>query len=142
MLQSTDPKADVISIPPIKNDNDGEIYNKNYPINGAYLFVPKSAKNVEAAVTYLDWLGTKEGGFTIFHGFEGEHFKYDDAGVPCVLDASYNTKDKDWTRHDLFIIGNQGYYKTADEFAQATSKECPDMKTMCWTILKMLLLEQ
>lgn len=125
VLQSTDPKADVISIPPIKNVNDGEIYNKNYPINGAYLFVPKSAKNVEAAVTYLDWLATKEGGFTIFHGFEGEHFKYDDAGVPCVLDAGYNTKDKDWTRHDLFIIGNQGYYKTADEFALATSKECP-----------------
>lgn len=125
VLQSTDPKADVISIPPIKNENDGEVYNKNYPINGAYLFVPQSAKNVEAVVTYLDWLATKEGGFTIFHGFEGEHFKYDDAGVPCVMDAGYNTKDKDWTRHDLFIIGNQGYYKTPDEFAKATSKECP-----------------
>lgn len=125
VLQSTDPKADVISIPPLKNENDGEIYNKNYPINGAYLFIPQSAKNVEAAVTYLDWLATKEGGFTLFHGFEGEHFKYDDSGVPCVIDAGYNTKDKDWTRHDLFLIGNQGYYKTPDEFAKATSKECP-----------------
>ncbi len=124
-LQSTDPKADVISIPPLKNVNDGVVYNKNYPINGAYLFVPKTAKNVEAAITYLDWLGTKEGGFTLFHGLEGEHFKYDDQGVPSVIDAEYNTKDKDWTRHDLFLIGNQGYYKTEDEFAAATSKEAP-----------------
>ncbi len=124
-LQSTDPKADVISIPPLKNINDGVVYNKNYPINGAYLFVPKTAKNVEAAITYLDWLGTKEGGFTLFHGLEGEHFKYDDQGVPSVIDAEYNTKDRDWTRHDLFLIGNQGYYKTEDEFAAATSKEAP-----------------
>ncbi|MGN6711039.1 extracellular solute-binding protein [Anaerocolumna jejuensis] len=124
-LQSTDPKADVISIPPVKNINDGVIYNKNYPINGAYLFIPKTAKNVEAAVTYMDWLGTKEGGFTLFHGFEGEHFKYDEKGVPCVIDAGYNATDKDWIRHDLFLIGNQGYYKSADEFAAATSKEAP-----------------
>ncbi|WP_349671837.1 extracellular solute-binding protein [Lacrimispora sp.] len=124
-LQSTDPKADVISIPPMKNINDRVVYNKNYPINGAFLFIPKTAKNVEAAITYLDWLGTKEGGFTLFHGFEGEHFKFDDQNVPCVIDANYNVKDKDWTRHDLFLIGNQGYYKTADEFAAATSKEAP-----------------
>lgn len=124
-LQSTDPKADVISIPPLKSINDGVVYNKNYPINGAYVFIPKTAKNVEAAIAYLDWLGTQEGGFTLFHGFEGEHFKFDDQQVPCVIDANYNIKDKDWTRHDLFLIGNQGYYKTADEFAAATSKESP-----------------
>lgn len=124
-LQSTNPEAEVISIPPLTNVNDGVTYNKNYPINGAYVFVPKSCKNVEAAVTYLDWLATNEGGFTLFHGIEGEHFKYDDANVPCVIDAEYNATDKDWTRHDLFLIGNQGYYKTPEEFSKATSKEAP-----------------
>ncbi len=124
-LQATDPKADVISLPPLKNVNDGQIYNKNYPINGAFTFIPKTAKNVEAAITYLDWLGTKEGGFTLFHGNEGEHFSYDASGVPAVIDAEYNAKDKDWTRHDLFLIGNQGYYKTQEDFAAATSKEAP-----------------
>jgi hypothetical protein len=62
--------------------------------------LPQSAPNVEVVVIYLDWLATIEGGFTIFHGFEGEHLKYDDAGVPCVMDAGYNRKDKDWTRHN------------------------------------------
>lgn len=124
-LQATTPEADVISIPPLKNINDGVVYNKNYPVNGAFTFVPKTSKNVEAAVTYLDWLATKEGGFTLFHGFEGEHFTYDAAGVPCVKDAEYNAKDKDWTRHDLFLVGNQGYYSTPEDFAKATSKEAP-----------------
>ena len=124
VLQQTDPKADVISIPPLKNVNDGQLYNKTYPVNGAFTFVPKTSQNVEAAITYLDWLGTKEGGFTLFHGIEGEHFKYD-GNVPAVIDADYNAKDKDWTRHDLFLIGNQGYYKTQEDFAAATSKEAP-----------------
>ena len=125
VLQENDPKADVISLPPLKNVNDGQVYNKTYPINGAFTFIPKTSKNVEAAITYLDWLGTMEGGFTLFHGIEGEHFQYDENGIPAVIDAAYNAKDKDWTRHDLFLIGNQGYYKTPEDFAAATSKEAP-----------------
>ncbi len=124
-LQQNNPEADVVSIPPLKNIHDGQIYNKGYSINGAYVFVPKTCKNVEAAVTYLDWLATHEGGFTLFHGREGEHFNYDEEGIPVIIDAVYNGTDKDWTRHDLFLIGNQGYYKTPEDFAKATSKEAP-----------------
>ncbi|WP_069998713.1 extracellular solute-binding protein [Cellulosilyticum sp. I15G10I2] len=125
VLREKDPKADIISIPPLKNIHDGQIYNRTYPVNGAFTFIPKTSQNVEAALTYLDWLSTQEGGFTLFHGFEGEHFKYDENGVPSVIDADYNAKDKDWTRHDLFLVGNQGYYKTEEDFAAATSKESP-----------------
>lgn len=124
-LRENNPDADVVSIPPLKNVNDGQIYNTGYSMNGAYVFVPQTCKNVEAAITYLDWLATQEGGFTLFHGFEGEHFTYDADGTPCVKDATYNATDKDWTRHDLFLIGNQGYYKNETEFAKATSKESP-----------------
>lgn len=124
-LKQNNPEADVISIPPLKNIHDGQIYNKGYAINGAYVFIPQTCKNVEAAVTYLDWLATEEGGFTLFHGMEGEHFNYDEEGVPVIIDPVYNGTDKDWIRHDLFLIGNQGYYKTPEEFAKATSKEAP-----------------
>ena len=124
-LKASNPNAEFISISPMKNVNGGKVYNNGYPVNGAFVFVPKTCKNVEAAVTYLDWMATKEGGFAIFHGFEGEHFKYDDAGTPCIIDTQYNAADKDWTRHDLFLVGNQGYYQTTEEFAKATSKELP-----------------
>lgn len=124
-LKANNPNAEFISMKPLKNIHDGKIYNNGYPVNGAFVFVPKTCKNVEAAVTYLDWLATKEGGFAIFHGFEGEHFEYDENGVPCVIDPDYNATDKDWTRHDLFLVGNQGYYNTEEEFAMATAKALP-----------------
>jgi len=124
-LKAINPNAEFISISPLKNIHDGKVYNNGYPVNGAFVFVPKTCKNVEAAITYLDWLATKEGGFTLFHGFEGEHFTYDNEGTPCIIDPSYNATDKDWIRHDLFLVGNQGYYKTVEEFAKATSKELP-----------------
>lgn len=123
-LKANEPNAEFVSIAPMKNVNDGQIYNNAYPINGAFLFVPKTCKQPEAAVTYLDWLSTKEGGFTLFHGFEGEHFDYVD-GVPVVKDIDHNAKTKDWTRHDLFLVGNQGYYMTNQDFINATSKELP-----------------
>ena len=124
-LKQNDPDADIVSIPPLKNVNDGQQYNNGYPVNGAFVFVPQTCKNVEAAVTYLDWLATQEGGFTLFHGMEGEHFNYDAEKTPVIIDAAYNATDKDWIRHDLFLIGNQGYYKTPEEFAKATAKEAP-----------------
>lgn len=124
-LKASNPNADIISISPLKNVNDDKVYNNGYPLNGAFVFVPKTCKNVEAAVTYLDWMATEEGGFALFHGFEGEHFEYDENNVPCIIDAEYNTTDKDWIRHDLFLVGNQGYYQTTEEFAKATSKEVP-----------------
>lgn len=123
-LKANNPDAEFVSIEPLKHTIYGEQYNPGYPINGAYVFVPKTADNPEAAITYLDWQATIDGGFTIFHGFEEEHFNFED-GVPVIIDAEHNANTKDWTRHDLFLIGNQGYYATPEDFNIATSKELP-----------------
>lgn len=123
-LKANYPDADVISIPPLKNVYDGKQYNDGYQKKGAYVFIPQTCKNPEAAVTYLDWLATKEGGFTLFHGFEEEHYIEEDS-IPIVKDAAYNAVDKDWIRHDLFLIGNQGYYVSEEDFIKASSKEIP-----------------
>jgi ABC-type sugar transport system, periplasmic component len=124
-LQANNKEADIVSIPPLKSNHDGEIYNILYAQNGAYLIVPKTCKNPEAAVTYMDWLATNEGGFVLYHGFEGEHYELED-GVPIVIDADYNAIDKDWIRHDMFIVGNQGYFFTEEDFVKSASKEIPD----------------
>ncbi|MBE7719207.1 MAG: extracellular solute-binding protein [Lacrimispora celerecrescens] len=123
-LKALEPEADMVSIPPLKNVNDGKQYNPQYSLCGAYNIVPKTCKNPEAVVTYLDWLSTKEGGFAIFHGFEGEHYNLED-GVPVVINSDFNAEDKDWIRHDLFLVGNQGYYASEEDFMKATSKEIP-----------------
>lgn len=120
-LKETDPDAEYVSILPLANVNDGQLYNPGYALNGMSIFIPKTAKNVEACITYLDWLATQEGGFSLYHGFEGEHFEYED-GIPVVKDMDYNAKDKDWICNDLFLVGNSGYYKSEEDFMQATAK--------------------
>ncbi len=126
-LQENVSGADIISIPPLKNINDGNQYSAAYAMGGLIAFCPKTAseEKVEACMTYLDWMCTKEGGHVIYHGFEGEHYDYDSNGVPVVKDADYNSKDKDWIRADLFVTGNQGYFATVDDFNACTAKEAP-----------------
>lgn len=126
-LQENIPTADIVSIPTLKNVNDGSQYTVDYSPGGLIAFVPKTAteEEVEACITYLDWLATTDGGYAIYHGFEGEHFNLVD-GVPVAKDPAYNAKDKDWIRTDLFLVGNQGYFATEEDFIACTAKENPD----------------
>ena len=114
-------------MPALENVNDGKQYSSDYGPGGLIMMVPKtySEEQVEAAVTYLDWLSTEEGGFAIYHGFEGEHFEYNESGVPIAKDADYNQKDKDWIRTDLFLVGNQGYFTDVDAFNENIAADNP-----------------
>ncbi len=125
-LQENDPKAEIVSIPALKNVNDGKQYSAGYAEGGLICMCPKTAdaEKVEACMTYLDWLSTTDGGYVLYHGLEGEHYKLTD-NIPVVIDSDYNSKDKDWIRTDLFLVGNQGYFNTVDEFNECTSKEAP-----------------
>lgn len=126
-LQENDPEADLVSIPSLKNVNDGVQYSANYNAGGLIAFCPKTAdaETVEACMTYLDWMCTQDGGFVLYHGFEGEHYNLDESGVPIVIDANYNATDKDWIRTDLFLTGNQGYFETVEDFNACTAAENP-----------------
>ncbi len=126
-LQENEPDADIVSFPALKNTHDGKQYSAAYAQGGLINFCPLTAdaETVEACMTYLDWQCTNDGGFVLYHGFEGEHFNFDDKGIPVVKDAEYNSKDKDWLRTDIFLIGNQGYFATVDEFNACTAKEAP-----------------
>lgn len=125
-LQENVNGADFVSIPQFANVNDGKVYTAGYGAGGLIAFCPLTASEevVEACMTYLDWMCTDEGGFVLYHGFEGENYNMID-GVPSVIDAEYNATDKDWLRTDIFITGNQGYFATVDDFNKCTSKEAP-----------------
>ena len=118
-LKENYPNADMIAMQPLEsNVFPGEQFQPAYGEGGLMCFCPLTAteEQVEAAITYLDWLSMPEGGFAIYHGFEGEHFEYNEAGVPMPIDAGYNQKDKDWIRTDLFLVGNQGYFTDTESF--------------------------
>lgn len=118
-LKETYPDADMVAMHPLdSNVYPGEQFQPAYGEGGLMCFCPLTAteEQVEAAITYLDWLSTEEGGFTIYHGIEGEHFNYNDDGVPIPIDADFNQADKDWIRTDLFLVGNQGYFTDTESF--------------------------
>ena len=126
-LKEKNPEAEFVAMPSLENVNDGKQYSYDYGPGGLIMMVPKtySAEQVEAAVTYLDWLSTEEGGFAIYHGIEGEHFEYNENGVPIAKDADYNQTDKDWIRTDLFLVGNQGYFQNVDDFNACIAADNP-----------------
>ncbi len=129
-LKENVPDADFVSIPQFANVNDGNVYSGAYGAGGLIAFCPKTASEevVEACMTYLDWMCTDKGGFVLYHGFEGEHYDMID-GVPVVKDAEYNSKDKDWIRTDIFLVGNQGYFFSVDDFNKCTAKEAPGFES-------------
>lgn len=127
-LKENYPDADMVAMHPLEsNVYPGESFQPAYGEGGLMCFCPLTAteEQVEAAITYLDWLSTQEGGFAIYHGIEGEHFNYNDQGVPLPIDAEYNQKDKDWIRTDLFLVGNQGYFTDTESFNQNIAADNP-----------------
>ncbi len=126
-MRENTPTAKFVSIPNLKNVHDGKQYADAYAAGGLIIMCPKTAseEKVEAAMTYLDWMATTDGGFVLYHGFEDENYKLDDEGIPIVIDAAYNATDKDWIRTDMFLVGNQGYFATVDDFNKCTAAENP-----------------
>ena len=124
-LKENNKDAEFVSIPSLKNINDGKQYSATYSPGGLIAFCPKTAdaETVEACMTYLDWLCSKEGGYVIINGFEDEHYTLDSNGLPKVIDSEYNAKDKDWLCNDLFILGNSAYASTSDEFHETTASK-------------------
>ncbi len=125
-LKATVPNADMVAIPPFKNVNDGKKYVNEYMPTGAYVFMPKTAKNPEAAMKYLNFLAG-DGGKTIWFGIEGTHYKLVD-GFPVPIDGALNAVQLDWIHHDLFLVGNQGYFKTEEDFIKTTANMLPEYK--------------
>ncbi len=128
-LKVNDPSAEIEAISPMYSSVYPDTqYTDVYGEGGMIIFCPKTAtaEEVEAAMTYLDWIATEEGGFVFYHGFEGEHFEYNENGVPIAKDAEYNATDKDWIRADLFLVGNQGYFQTVEDFNASVAADNPD----------------
>ena len=112
-----------VSIPSLKNVNNGKQYSATYSPGGMIAFCPKTAdaETVEACMTYLDWLCTKQGGYVLINGFEDEHYTL----IPMVCRKSLTVNIMPRIRTGLAMIclfsGNSAYASTADEFHEMTA---------------------
>jgi putative aldouronate transport system substrate-binding protein len=83
---------------------DGKHTKPKYIPAGMYIMVPKTSKNIDAAIKYLDFMAQKDNYFTIMNGDEGKNYKLDD-GIPIRID-NQETKDKFFNNGDFIIISN------------------------------------
>ncbi|WP_127585650.1 extracellular solute-binding protein [Paenibacillus koleovorans] len=108
--------AQMVPVDPFKNDA-GKYPKVGNPLYGMYIMVPKSSKNPEAAVKYLNWLANQDHAKMIALGKENEHFKQVD-GLNQAIDAKKNGLEL-WGSGDLNLIGWQQPLETIQKTALA-----------------------
>lgn len=65
-----------------------------------FVGIPKQSKDPEAVLRVLEYLSTDDGARLVDSGLQGEHWDYDEDGVPTLTDEiiqHYNAWDKTWT---------------------------------------------
>ncbi|WP_317979097.1 extracellular solute-binding protein [Paenibacillus glycanilyticus] len=82
-LKANVPDANFIPIDTFKND-EGKYKKLIYNENGLNVFIPKSSKNAELAIKYLNWMANPDVLFFLQYGEEGVNHKTVD-GIPQVI---------------------------------------------------------
>ena len=115
-LKNTVPGAEVT---PVDTFTDSKGRHPKAKGNGISLLiaVPKSCKNPDVAVKYLDWMASEEVIRTLQYGFEGVNYNLDENGVPVeiVSDEARKTHWGNTLALDLAIIVNGKYAKDIEK---------------------------
>jgi putative aldouronate transport system substrate-binding protein len=82
-LKANVPDANFVPIDTFKND-EGKYKKIIYNENGLNVFIPKSSKNAELAIKYLNWMANPDVLFFLQYGEEGVNHKTVD-GIPQVI---------------------------------------------------------
>lgn len=111
-LLKNDPNAILTPIDPFTSANG----KKTKPIledTGMYIMVPKTSKNAEAAMKYLNWMAQPENIITLQNGVEGVTYRMED-GVPVTLENE-DANRLLFNYFDYCIILNGKYVSSQDE---------------------------
>lgn len=111
-LQKNDPNAILTPIDPFTNANG----KKTKPIlekTGMYIMVPKTSRNAEAAIKYLNWMAQAENYITLQNGIEGVTYEMEN-GLPVTLENE-EANTLLFNYFDYCIILNGKYVSSTDE---------------------------
>ncbi|MDM5278062.1 extracellular solute-binding protein [Paenibacillus silvae] len=107
-LQTNKPGAVMTPIDAFKN-SEGKFAKPAYAPNAMYVMIPKTSKNAEAAMKYLDWMASGNNLFDLQFGVKDENYELVD-GVPQIKeDASPEIAGRIYNSGDIAIIVNGKY---------------------------------
>jgi len=111
-LRRNDPNASLTPIDPFTNANG----RKMKPVlerTGMYIMVPKSSRNAEAAVKYLNWMAQPDNYITLQNGMEGVTYEMKD-GLPVTL-PNEDAKRMLYNYFDYCIVINGKFVSERDK---------------------------
>ncbi|MFB9330003.1 extracellular solute-binding protein [Paenibacillus aurantiacus] len=117
-LQKNFPDAKLSSVD-VYTDSEGKHPKPEYAPIGLFLMIPKSSKNAEAAVKYLDWMASGDNLFRMQNGVEGENYTLEN-GIPMAkADATDEVKNRIYNWGDMAIISNGKQLGDTDKNVEA-----------------------
>ena len=111
-LKANNPDAVLEAIDPFSTP-DGKHPKPVYEPIGAYIMVPKTSKNAEAAVKYLNWMADPSNILVLQNGEEGVSYEMSEDGLPLLLNTP-EAQNLLYNYYDYCIILNGKYISTED----------------------------
>lgn len=117
-------------------DGEGKHPKEVYAPVGLYIVVPKSSKNAENAVKYLDWMAQDDVLKTLQFGWEGKTYNLDENGFPQVIETD-EAKKQHWYNlgFDTAVIVNGKYLGDSEksvEYNAAATGENKELYMQCY----------
>jgi putative aldouronate transport system substrate-binding protein len=103
-LKTNAPNANFVPIDAFKN-YEGKYKKIAYNENGVNVFIPKSSKNAELAIKYLNWMSDPKVLFFLQYGLEGVNHKMVD-GIPQVINQTGDNMQTSYLNLDLTLVVN------------------------------------
>jgi putative aldouronate transport system substrate-binding protein len=103
-LKTNVPNANFVPIDAFKN-YEGKYKKIAYNENGVNVFIPKSSKNAELAIKYLNWMSDPKVLFFLQYGLEGVNHKMVD-GIPQVINQTGDNMQTSYLNLDLTLVVN------------------------------------
>lgn len=103
-LKANVPTANYVPIDTFKN-SDGKYKKIAYNENGVNIFIPKSSKNAELAIKYLNWMSDQKNLFFLQYGQEGVNHKMVN-GIPQVINQTGDNMQTSYLNLDYTLVVN------------------------------------
>lgn len=103
-LKANAPEANFVPIDTFKN-YEGKYKKIAYNENGVNVFIPKSSKNAELAIKYLNWMSDPKNIFFLQYGKEGVNHKMVN-GIPQVITQTGDNMQTSYLNLDYTLVVN------------------------------------
>lgn len=125
-LKANVPTANYVPIDTFKN-SEGKYKKIAYNENGVNVFIPKSSKNAELAIKYLNWMSDPKNLFFLQYGQEGVNHKMVN-GIPQVINQTGDNMQISYLNLDYTLVVNGVELGDPQKNVKALSASAPGLE--------------